>query len=39
MLGLQRPVVEILGGADKGSKEDAMPSAWHTWNQVSGRRL
>lgn len=37
MLVFQRPVVEVLGGADKGSKEDAMPRAWHTLNQVSGR--
>jgi hypothetical protein len=36
MLILWYRIVEVLGGADKGRKEDAMPSAWHTWDHVSG---
>ena len=37
MLILHCRIVEILGGTDEGSKEDSMPSTWHTWNQVSRR--
>ena len=30
MLVLRRRIVEVLGGTDEGSKEDAVPRAWHT---------